>query len=642
MCHIAAVVLRAWVALLLLVGLVACGGGGDAAGAGGERETTVTPSVPSASAPVWVAIFTHNEDPHHPDTPDFLQDRTGYVAFRSALLQFAALLHEQDIRWNWQSDWNFLNGVIRYEIEQADTSLLAQTAGKNVVRYLHEDLGVEIDPHSHENDGYNYADVAYLVRQTGVEPAPVVGGHIYHPEETQYQAWPRFTNGITGNRYPSMFWRPELLMGAGSGDHRHDPTASGMWRPASETDFFATGGTGIAAFGNWTDDVSGLQSLMDLVSSGTLDREHAWTAGFSFNQSDLIQPGFIDTEVRPVLEQLKALQASGDIEFVQFTEALSRWQNEYDAAQAVHQASDRASAATYVNFSLNTQDFAYGELSAALVNRVLDLHETLSVPLDVFLTTWQLDLFEAEYPSVINRLKTSPVVAMSYHVRAPKPYANNYDWRGLAGLSEAEQTALVLDYETHGLDMVTGLPTVAAGGYAKMQTVFGYAPFLCGTIWDQGVAAGTAAAFAQLGCQMVIQHDRVTPPGEHRYGLMLKPETVDLRLFEQVGSDGATVLAEAAATARALVTAEAPAFVGVKMHDNDFFASQSAWTYVYLDGGKRPAWDPSRKPPLLTSAEQDAMWRLYEQAVRAAAARRSEWQLVNARTLMALAAADEV
>ncbi len=68
--------------------------------------------------------------------------------------------------------------------------------------------------------------------------------------------------------------------------------------------------------------------------------------------------------------------------------------------------------------------------------------------------------------------------------------------------------------------------------------------------------------------------------------------------------------------ASAAAAGDSPAFVGVKIHDNNFFVTQSAWLTVYLNDGKRPPWDTSVRAPLLSAAEQDAMWALYEQTAQ--------------------------
>jgi hypothetical protein len=61
----------------------------------------------------------------------------------------------------------------------------------------------------------------------------------------------------------------------------------------------------------------------------------------------------------------------------------------------------RAGAATagdWLTFTLNVQDFAYPERSAATVDRVITLHEQYKVPVDIYLTDTALANFEASYP----------------------------------------------------------------------------------------------------------------------------------------------------------------------------------------------------------------------------------------------------
>lgn len=90
------------------------------------------------------------------------------------------------------------------------------------------------------------------------------------------------------------------------------------------------------------------------------------------------------------------------------------------------------------------------------------LHERLQIPIDVFLTTSQVVIFASDDPALLTRLVQSPVVALSYHLRAPKPYASNYDWIGLSVRPLDEQISIIANYETHGLDLVTGQPTEAS------------------------------------------------------------------------------------------------------------------------------------------------------------------------------------
>ncbi len=580
---------------------------------------------PSTGSAVQVAIFTHNEDWHHPAYPNFATDKAGYQTFRSSLLEFAREMKSRQLSWNWQSDWNFLNAVILYEVEQRDASLLAQTDGKNIVAYL-RDQGVEIDPHSHENDGYNYADVAYLITRTGVTPAPVVGGHIYDSTESGYQNWPRFAAGLKGSRYPDYTFQPRLLAAAGSGSHRRDPVVTGMWRPASPTQFFTHSASGaLASFGGWDGNFDRFEHLLRLHEGGALPAGPA-TASFMFNQWELAQPGYLQSTVLPRLDALVSLRAQGRIRVVRFEEALALWNGQ----GSVYPTGD-----DMVSFSLNTQDFAYPELSAALVTRVLDLHERLAVPLDVFLTTTQAELLPA---SLLERLRSSRLATVSYHFRAPKPYANNYDWAGLASRSLAEQVSIVTNYETHGLDLVTGQPTANEGGYSHLKTRLGYAPFIVGS-GDPGLFPASAQVFAGMGAQLAVEHSGTVNLGRQRNGLYLRPEHVDLRLFESgyANQSGQTVLEAALAAARNASGATAPYFTGVKMHDNDFFAVDSAWLTVYVNSGRRsPPWDTSRKSPLLSDAEVAEMWTRYESMVTYAASVRARVNLVNGPVMRAL------
>ncbi|RME81929.1 MAG: hypothetical protein D6775_12265, partial [Caldilineae bacterium] len=92
----------------------------------------------------------------------------------------------------------------------------------------------------------------------------------------------------------------------------------------------------------------------------------------------------------------------------------------------------------------------------------------------------------------------------------------------------------------------------------------------------------------------------------------------------------------ALAHALAAQQGDAPVFIGIKMHDNDFFAMQSAWVTVYVQGRKRPPWDVSQKAPLLSPAEQAARWTLYEQTVRYVASQRQRLTPVNLPQILAM------
>ncbi len=616
-------------------------------------------ALPGAAAPpVRFALAVHSEDPHHAATPDYLSDKAAFTASRAALLDVAGRLAGRGLRWNWQSDWNFLLAVKAYEVDQPDATLLALTGGTNVVRMLREGYGVEVDPHSHENDGYNYADVAYLLTLLGVEPSSVVGGHVWDPTDSGYQDWPRFSEGLASRKFPDAYvWRPRLLMGEGTGQHRNDVAASGMWFPDGTNTFFTPAATGsIAAFGTWSSFADSQKSplavtnLIPLVAAGTLPSEHLWTTGLVLAQSDFTKPGWLAGTFNPLLDQIVALRDAGEIEVVQLEEAHQLWQTQFASRGAVYlkggavvvagEATNTPPTATgqdFVTFSINTQDFAYPELSAATLGRILELHERLQVPVDVFLTTWIVDLYERDFPQLLGRLTNSPMVALSYHTRPPLPYRTGFDWQSLSSRTAAEVTALVQNYETHGLDLTTGQPTAAPGGYTKLAALAGYAPFIVGAESDAGIAEAVTGVFRDYGARFQVNHGRALNLGANRLGLRQKPEHDDLRLFEKTNQEPARIIADAFARAHATATngGAAPWFVGVKMHDNDFFAQDSAWLTTYLHR-LSPPWNLDRKSPLLAAAETAEMWRLYEGVVNYVATNRTTIQPVNARGLLAL------
>jgi hypothetical protein len=288
-------------------------------------------------------------------------------------------------------------------------------------------------------------------------------------------------------------------------------------------------------------------------------------------------------------------------------------------------------------FALNTQDFAYPDLSADLVNRVLDLHESLQILIDVSLTTTMVDLFEAGAPDLLRRLCLSPVVCLAYHDRPPAPYHTNYDWLGMSSLSSQEQQRIIYDYETHGLDLRTGQPTQRSGGYARLASIAGYAPPSVGILVDGRTLQQSAdTVFAGLGATFGVVHGRAANFGDRRNGLYVRPEHVDLKLFEHVGEEVRAVVDAAVAEAPSVAGARPPYVVAIKMHDNDFFAEKSAWTTVYLAPGARrgPPWNPDLKADLLSRDDQAAMWTLYESTVRYVADLGPSLPVVNSRDWM--------
>ncbi len=288
----------------------------------------------------------------------------------------------------------------------------------------------------------------------------------------------------------------------------------------------------------------------------------------------------------------------------------------------------------YVVFSINVQDFTYPDRSADVLRRIIDLHEKLGVPVDLYLTTTMVDLCEESAPDLLERLKSSKFASVSYHVRPPCPYYTKFDWAGLSKMGEEELRKTIREYETHGLDLATGRPTEEPGGYAKLTKLLGYAPVAASLQSEAGIGATVQEVFEGLGARMFAVHGRAVNLGDKKGGAWLRPEHHDLKLFEHVGEEASDLVEAAVAEARRTPGARAPWFVGVKMHDNDFFAEKSAWTTVYMRRKRMPPWDPTIEAGVLAEERQASTWELYEATVEYVASQKARLEAVNAPRLV--------
>jgi hypothetical protein len=290
-------------------------------------------STPPATGVVYVTLAMHNED-------NFPPNQQVYLTSRNNLIEFGKMLQRHNVPFNWESDWRFLNGVLQWDTP----AVTASTNGKNIVRYLKEDLGISIDPHSHENNGYNYADVAHLIDSLGVQPTHVVGGHIWDPNERLYQNWERFKQPLKGNRFPWSQWKGDILMGSATGLHRNDPEPSGVWRPKGKYDFWSDDpASTVHGIGQHQGSVAGIQDLVNLYKTGAVTPEKILTATIVSGQALLNAPyisNYETTTLKPLLE----MQDRGEIKIVTFGQLLDEWKAKYNSVPHV-----RLGPATGVN-----------------------------------------------------------------------------------------------------------------------------------------------------------------------------------------------------------------------------------------------------------------------------------------------------
>lgn len=271
----------------------------------------------TANSVIYVNFVHHNEE-----YIDYVNNPHEYETYRNQLLRLAEYLHEEGIVMNIQSDWTFLVAVLNNEIP--DSPYLDRTLGKNVLQYLKQDLGHEIDPHAHETQ-YNYADVAYLLELLGVEPSAVTGGFIaIPPDESVYY---RFLSAIQGRVFPEYSWQASLLWGGASRQHMQDIYASGIWRPKSGEEFFVHDPTApLPHIGGYTFEVGGVYDLIDRLDRGVLLPAKMYTATI-FIPGDDIDNSL--EELKREMPRLHQHKEEGKIDFASLLDTGRIWQNRY-------------------------------------------------------------------------------------------------------------------------------------------------------------------------------------------------------------------------------------------------------------------------------------------------------------------------
>jgi len=345
-----------------------------------RAPTLEAPVIAASPRPrVYVAVYSHNEDPYHRETPRFEDDESEktFWAFRDVTLEAALWLHARGIAYNLQTEWNFIKGIKKYEIENKGRErrlrreALTKTGGKNLIQYLSEDLGVEIDPHSHENADpgeapttrptgepepltpYNYADVAHLIATvTGITPTGVVGGQVVF--ETSYANWPRFKNPLPGSLNPDQSWTFNAITGESSANHEEDIRASGIWMPTEPgismeySRYFEIDRTSkLLAIGSVEASVPLVESLLARVTRGDISINRMLTAAVPFHASALVKakyrvrdklvqgprpiPNAVARYMENLLGPLLPLEADGKIEFVTYERAIRIWKTRHGA-----------------------------------------------------------------------------------------------------------------------------------------------------------------------------------------------------------------------------------------------------------------------------------------------------------------------
>lgn len=301
-----------------------------------DVPSSVLPTTPSpngsASNPVpatiYVSIVSHNEDTSGASSYDFAVNEGAFVAQRDQTAKFAAMLAGHHVKYDFQTDWNFLLGMNAFDHGSALTN------DKNLLRYLVEDLGMVVDPHSHEHSGYNYADVAYLISTFGVAPSSIVGGFIVSP--VSESILDRFQQPMRGEKYPQYVWTPTATWGGGTHGHVDDTAVntSGIWRPQSSANFLVADPNGLLPnIGRYNGDWSGLDDLLAKQKDGALLAGQMYTATVFTNQN-ILTDDYI-AQFSAMLDGYAADTAAGRLVWSALPEVLSVWETAYHEVPTV-------------------------------------------------------------------------------------------------------------------------------------------------------------------------------------------------------------------------------------------------------------------------------------------------------------------
>jgi len=287
-----------------------------------QSGQVIQPQKVTTVPPIFVSIITHNEEP--PGYPDYVNDQNAFWLHRGGLVNFANMLFQEGVAYNYQSDWNFLLAATMYDTGTVSTN------GKNILRYIKEDLGFEVDPHAHETQ-YNYADVAYLVEALGVPVSHTVGGFLAIPPEESKLEY--FRQPLTGWHYPSYNWQAEILWGGAKYLHQNEETLwiSGIWKPQDNSHFLVHDDNApLPHIGGYWSNWGGLNILLQKQQNGELQEGAIYTQTIFAGQADMIDPQYI-LQFRDAIQSLAPYTQAGLIRWVGLAEVCDIWVNQYNS-----------------------------------------------------------------------------------------------------------------------------------------------------------------------------------------------------------------------------------------------------------------------------------------------------------------------
>lgn len=287
---------------------------------------------------IFVTFVSHNEESiSNPPCAPVMTDRTRFAANRVAVLQAAQVVWDKRATWNFQTEYEFLLRISEWETDQERE----RTQGLNLVHFLNTFAPghIQVDAHSHEQRGYNYADIAYLLERMQVPPNGIVGGFIVNP--TRSETWTRLREPLRGRRYPTYTWQATTLWGGGSVNHTDDSNVSGIWRPKASNEFEVDDpNQALLAVGNYpgtgTDiDATPIQYLLDELRANRLQPGRMYTATIMIEQCELDNDPTLLPKIGLLIDRFQPDVQRGDLVWATLTEMVRVWREDYESQPLV-------------------------------------------------------------------------------------------------------------------------------------------------------------------------------------------------------------------------------------------------------------------------------------------------------------------
>jgi len=261
---------------------------------------------------------------------------------------------------------------------------------------MHEDKGVEMDPHAHESQ-YIYPDVVKLMDSVGLPESKVIGGTIYN-DSNGVNIWTNLVNGQYGLIFPNKFWKPNYMMGGGTPNHLNDLKYYGLWNPQSPTNYLINDttlhlthlGVGcsfkISDTTNVNDFVAGLHALVQAVQTGQYPTNGFYIQTIFFEQGDLNTLSFYN-KVIEIADSAQAIVASGAASWKTFKEAYTIWENNYNKQAFQWQCGQVATDVTSITQNLPQLKISWCSNSLLMIQH-LSIQDDLQV-IDVSGRVWK-------------------------------------------------------------------------------------------------------------------------------------------------------------------------------------------------------------------------------------------------------------